>query len=345
VGWSPLDTWGRPAYIGAPLYAGYYDPGCWTFVGYNHFHSGNVHRYAVPIGTVGDDLHHATVVARAPRVDPQRIAESPQWRARAQQMVADDHAARMRPIQGSRLPDRRLSDIQNQLMRRPVASPISRRSDETLVAPSIEPRTTPSRSRRVFDDPRAGGPGIRRDVRPQTEDGVRELYQRMSRPHETRRQDAPSREMTSPHETPGYLPRQRVAPDVTRPAVPRNDPRVEVPREFPRMQQPRGPEAPSREHGYIPRQRESYLPRQPWRVAPDVTRPAVPRNDPRVEVPHEIPRMQQPRPAPEAPRVEMPGANRPQPRAQAPQPQAPRAQQGQAPRGRPQARPKHGDRH
>jgi hypothetical protein len=184
VGWAPLDYWGQPGWAGGPYYAGYYDPGCWTFVNYSHIHADNVHRYAVPIGTVRDDLRHATVVSRAPRVDPRRVAVSQEWRERAWRQVADDHAAHMSPIQADRHPDRRLADVQEHLMRRPLqASPSFHAGPEAAASPSIDRRMIVPRERRILEDPNAHA---RRETVPDAQDGVRDLYQRMSRPRETR---------------------------------------------------------------------------------------------------------------------------------------------------------------
>jgi FecR protein len=193
VGWAPLDFWGRPGWIGGPFVNGFYDPGCWTFVNYDHVNARDVHRYAVPIGTVHDDLHGATVVSRAPRVDPRRFAGTAEWRDRALRQASDDHAAQMRPIDTARRPDRRLSDLQDHLMKRPSAA---------TPAPSFDRRTAPPRARRILEDPRTDA---RREARPETQNDVRDLYQRMSRPRETRGQlvQAPT------YEIPSYRTRQQ----------------------------------------------------------------------------------------------------------------------------------------
>ena len=87
---------------------------------------------------------HATVVARAPRVDPRRIAGIAEWRDRALREVADDRSARMSPIQADRRPERKLSDVQNHLMRRSAqqAAPSERLRRDTAGAPSVDPRAT-----------------------------------------------------------------------------------------------------------------------------------------------------------------------------------------------------------
>jgi len=205
VGWAPLDYWGRPGWIGGPYYGGYYDPGCWTFVDYANINERYIPRHAVPIDRVRDDLRGATVVARGPRVDPRRIAESPEWRERARREVAGDRSAHMSPARTDRLPDRRLGDVQDQLRRRPApTAPVARapRNAPAAVtprdasgAPSSDRRTTAPKARRIMDDPRAGSPT---SIRPETRDDVRDLYQRMSRPRETHGQDATVPRSTSP---------------------------------------------------------------------------------------------------------------------------------------------------
>ncbi len=207
VGWAPLDYWGRPGWVGGPYYAGYYDPGCWTFVNYSHIHADNLRRYAVPIGTVRDDLRHATVVARAPRIDPRRIAVSEEWRARAWRQVAEDRAAHMSPIQSVGHPDRRLADVEEHMMRRPLQA-----------SPSFDRRTVAPRERRILEDPNAH---VRRETRPEAQDGVRDLYQRMSRPRETRATapaPRPEASQSRPHAEAPRMPAPRAqAPQQTQP--------------------------------------------------------------------------------------------------------------------------------
>jgi hypothetical protein len=272
VGWAPLDFWGRPGWIGGPLYDGYYDPGCWTFVNYSHIHDHNVGRVAVPIDTVRTDIRHATVVTRAPRVDPRRIAASPEWRDRAIRQVVSDRSARMSPIQVGRRPERTLSDVQTHLTRRPAqqTSPSERvRRDTIGSTPSVDPRAGTPRPRRIFEDPRAGA---RPSVRPETRDDVRDLYQRMSRPRETRGQDAtapridasPSRTQRidaprgSRQDDSRVAPR-REAPSAPRQEAPRAQPRREAPvaprQEAPRAQAPRA-QAPRPQAA--PRPKESH---------------------------------------------------------------------------------------
>jgi hypothetical protein len=288
VGWAPLDFWGGAAWIGGPLYAGYYDSHCWTFVNYDHFGSRNVHRYAVPIDSVRDDLRHATVVTRGPSIDPRRIARSPDWRSRALRQVADDRAAHMAPTLTDRRPERKLSDVQEQLMRRPYRPPQTDRGPRGAGAASIAPSMNAPHERRILEDPRAGAG---REVRPQTRDDVRELYQRMSRPRETREQAPPD---ASRHQDPRVQDR-RPSPDVSRhddgrrAEPPRPQPRVENPREQRRVETPR-PQAPREE-------RRAEAPR-----------PQPPRQQPRAEPPRSQPQPHQDR----APRPQGHGQERPQ---------------------------------
>jgi hypothetical protein len=245
VGWAPLDYWGRPGWIGGPYYAGYYDPGCWTFVGYNNIAARHIPRYAVPLDTVRSDLRNATVVARGPSVDPRRIAESPVWRERARREVAGDRSAHMNPSNADRVPERRLSDVQHQMLRRPAQSTaVTRAPRDIAIAPSVDRRTIVPKSRRILDDPRVGSPS---SVRPETRDDVRELYQRMSRPRETRGQEAATPRGTTPS-YPTQQSRAKTPPahspnaQTTTAQSPQVQPtRVQAPQaEPPRVQPPRG---------------------------------------------------------------------------------------------------------
>ena len=340
VGWAPLDCWGRPGWTGGSLYGGFYDSRSWTFVGYNRIHSRNVGRYAVPIDRIRDDLRHATVVARAPRVDPRRIAASQRARESALNEVVRDRAARMSPIQTDRRPERRLSEVQNHLMRRPQqASPVERARRSTIGAPGIEPRQMAPRPRRIFEDPRSGS---RPAVRPETRDDVRDLYQRMSRPRETRGQEAatPRADAPSYHAQP-----RRESPGASR----RDDPRVQPRRESPGASRRDDPRVqPRRENPGASRQEAPRF--QPRREAPSASRQEAPRFQPRREAPgasrQEAPRFQPRREAPSASRREAPRA---QPRVEAPRSQAPRERAPRTESPRPQASPrakeKHGDRH
>ena len=128
-GWAPLNYYGYPCYRYAGAYRyGYYDPDCWTFVGYGNAYATNVRRYAVPVNRVGTDLKTATVVTRAPHVPPSRLAVSADARARAVREVTADRAAAIRPNGNG---NRTMRDISNDVLRR---NP--RTGDRTAVAPA-----------------------------------------------------------------------------------------------------------------------------------------------------------------------------------------------------------------
>jgi hypothetical protein len=242
VGWAPLDYWGRPGWWGGPLYAGYYDPHCWTFVNYDHIGSRHLTRYAVPIDQVRNDHRGTTVVSRAPSVDPKRIARSAEWRDRALREVKGDRAAHMSPIATDRRPERRLQDVQGDLMRR---------TDRARPSATVEPRVTAPRQRRILEDPRRNDA---REARPQTRSDVRDLYERMSRPRETRerpapdvsRRDTPSVEPRKDHVQPRRSePRTQPRIDAPRQQAPRPQPRVDAPRQQAPRQQAQPRQAPS----------------------------------------------------------------------------------------------------
>jgi hypothetical protein len=244
VGWAPLDYWGLPGWGGGAYYAGYYDPGCWTFVGYNNIYARNIQRYAVPIGTVHDDLRQATVVSRPPRVDPRRIAQSPDARKSALHEVAADQAAHMRPTQADHRSERGFRDVQNQMMRRPQqATPTPRGKRSAIVAPGTDPRTVSPRARRIVEDPRVNPSAT---MRAETRNDVRNLYQRMSRPRETRGQDASAQRGSSPNnrteQSRAQSPRGQ-SPQAPRAQDPqRQSPRAQAPQaraQAPRAQAPR----------------------------------------------------------------------------------------------------------
>jgi len=276
IGWAPLDYWGRPAWLGGPYYGGYYDPGCWTFVNYGHFHDDHLRRYAVPIATVRPELGQNTVVSRPPRVDPKRIAQSPEWRDRALRQVSDDHAARMRPIQPDRRPTQRMSDVQDHLLRRaPQGQGRIAPSKDVSDRPSIDRRATSPRPRRILEDQRQA---VTPERRPETRDDVRDFYQRMSRPRETRAQDdvAPSRDHRAARiqelrETP--RPQRVDPPRAQAPSQPA--PRAQAPRQqAPQQQAPRAqPQQQQAPRAQSPRQQ---APRQqaPRQQAPKQKAPA-----------------------------------------------------------------------
>lgn len=300
VGWAPLDYWGRPGWSGGSLYNGYYDSHCWTFVNYNHFHNRNVNRYAVPIDRIHDDLRHATVVSRAPSVDPRRIARSPEWRDRALREVRGDRSAQMSPIATDQRPQRRLQDVQDQMVRRPSrGSQIVRNPRTAGPAASVDPRMSAPRQRRILEDPRGSGP---REARPQTRDDVRELYERMSRPRETREQQAPDvrrrDDRVQPRRENLRVEPRRQAPDMSRRPNPRRDDRVEPRRDSPNTQR------------LEPQQRPQQRPQPQPRA--DAPRQQAPRQAPRVQPERSQPQRAQPQ--------------RPQPQPQPQKERAPRSQ-------------------
>jgi hypothetical protein len=335
VGWAPLNYWGQPAYISGPSYYGYYDPGCWTFVGYGHLSSSNVRRYAVPAGQIGDDLRHATVVSRAPRVDPRRYSGPNNLRDRALRDIALDKPSHMRPIDRTATPTRSLSQMQSgrgpQIQRSAVdprrferpGNAMGRGNDRVrdqrrAVTPSSPYKGQP---RRILDDPRATERRQAGPQRPQPRNDVRDLYQRMSRPRETREPDADrqgSPRIDRPQEQrQAQRPQPRVYDDPRRQPQ-RLQPRVyDDPRRQPQRSQPRVYDMP-RQQRTEPRH---DAPRQPQRSQPRAyDTPRQQRPEPRYDAPRQ-PQRSQPR-AYDAPR--------PQPQRQAP----PRMQQG--PRPQPQ---------
>ena len=351
LGWAPLDFWGRPCWTGGHYYSGYYDPSCWTFVNYSNIHVTNVRRYAVPIGTVGNDLRRATVVARPPRIDPRRIAQSKDWRDRALRQVSEDRRARLAPIDATHRPERRLRDVQDRLYER---SAQARRGTDRIPAPQDRQRTTPlpgtprtrlpqarspqgsivtpgvggqrgpgaGRPRRILDDPRVQSRPAPRDDQGaarrgnDTRDDVRQLYQRMSRPRETRGQDAAPQRRDDSLVTPRRdAPQQRSQADVPRTRQP------EWRRDAPQQSRPQA-QAPS--------------PRQPeWRRdAPADRAPSyqAPRGERRIE-PRQAPGRIEPRGNPQQPRMQA------APQRQAPQPR------GNGGNGSGQAKPRGHDKH
>jgi hypothetical protein len=148
VGWAPLDYWGRPAYVRV-THHGYYDPQAWVFVDYSHVGHRDYQRYAVNVGVVGDELRHATVVARTPRVPPTRLAQSPESREFARRMARADHASWMRPVDRESRPDTGMRDVERRMADRHGASFASRGRSSTANAssrPTSRDITTTSRN-------------------------------------------------------------------------------------------------------------------------------------------------------------------------------------------------------
>ena len=288
VGWSPLDYWGRPGWGGGAYYHGYYDPGCWTFVNYNNIYASNVHRYAVPVGTIGDDLRHANVVSRPPRVDPRRIATSREVRQKAYLEAGADRSAHMRPIDRNQVPTRTLADVQTHLSQRGPTRTITQRGvrAQDRQTPEIGKRQFQAapgnrqsqweRPRRILEDPRAHEQAGR------SQDGVRDLYQRMSRPRETRPQGTVEQPRSNPGQARKATPQrvdQRPYRGPERQAAPQRQPqRVEPQRSY------RGPE------------RQAAPQRQPQRVEPQRSAPQRP--TPRMEAPRPQGGSRQAAPAP-----------------------------------------------
>jgi len=170
-GWAPLNYWGYPCYRYGGYRYGYYDPDCWTFVGYGNAYATNVRRYAVPVNRLGDDLRTAHVVTRAPRVPPSRLAVSADARARAIRDVTGDRAAAIRPNGNG---NRTLNDISRDVLRR---NP--RTGERTAVAPPErfprralqDDRVSPGRQGgRTIERPQAQPRGNERTIeRPQTQ--------------------------------------------------------------------------------------------------------------------------------------------------------------------------------
>jgi hypothetical protein len=135
VGWSPIDFWGRPCLV-REVYYGYYDPHAWTFVDYAYVGHRNYHRHAVRVDSIGPEIRHARVVARAPRVSPTRLASSREERARAMRLAEDDRAARMRPYDRN---SRSLATL-NEVERRIRGKEAVRRSDDRARAAAASRR-------------------------------------------------------------------------------------------------------------------------------------------------------------------------------------------------------------
>jgi len=152
VGWSPLDYWDYPAYRSVRHY-GFYDPFCWTFVSFHHFHNHGFHHrgyrhYSAPWGHVRDDARRAAVVTRPPRIPPKQVASSPGTRTRAVRDVSDDPSARVLPRNAARTRDgstgRSFAAGESRALRREAA-----RAPDVAnpPAPSGRARTVPASAR------------------------------------------------------------------------------------------------------------------------------------------------------------------------------------------------------
>jgi hypothetical protein len=117
VGWAPLGYWNRPVWYNS-LYYDYYDPYCWTFVGYNHFYHHNYRRYAVPWNQVHSQVQRYAVVTRPPRVSPRQLANSDEYRRRAYREARDNDRGRIRPVLRESRPESTVRDLERGLHRR-----------------------------------------------------------------------------------------------------------------------------------------------------------------------------------------------------------------------------------
>jgi hypothetical protein len=305
VGWAPLDYWGRPCWQGGSRYHGTYDPGSWTFVHSSDIASGNVRRYAVPITRVGGELDRATVVARAPRVAPRDLARSAESRDRAVREAVQDRAARMRLTTSDRVPVTKFTDVQERLARRTSSQATTPRvghdgrgmAPRPAPRPGDDPRSRPSAPRgqarstgapapgrvdsslsrpapyprRIVTDPRPPVGGT--EPRPDARGNVRDFYDRMSRPRETRGADSG----------------RGAVPDAPATRAPAAEPRRQGAPQ--RQDAPQPPGASRQEPRYQPAQPRSAQPR---------SAPARPPSSPRA-APQQAPRAPAPAPRP-APR-------------------------------------------
>jgi hypothetical protein len=356
VGWAPLDFWGRPAFVGS-LWHDYYDPDCWTFVGFNHFGGRDYRRWAVPIDRLGPDLHRMAVVTRPPRFSPRGLATDSSLRERAAREAMQDRAAHVRPVVRDRVPGTKFRSVEDRLIERgrqrarPGGGPVGtrpvtpglRRPGGLSEAPrpgSPTDRSTArgSRSPAYGDEPggrrsrAAAGPPAGRERTQSNAAPEPERWQR-SRSQSAGEQSAPGareseRSRRGPDEGNGYA--RRIL----------KDPLVDERARQPRPQADR----PSADRDTRDRVRDMYQ------------HLARPRETDRREAPRDVrPSAPSPRYEPRAPRVERrgsPPASPPprveRPRSQpAPRAERPRSQPAPAPRGGQEtghARPKEKDR-
>jgi hypothetical protein len=140
VGWSPLGYWNDPIYYGSYSY-GYYDPNCWVFVNYNHFHHYYPH-HAVPVSAIGPGLSHHAVVTRPPRVSPRQLSADTASRSTAYTTARNNTAARVKPLAtGTTRPARNFRQVESTLVQR------GRTAGNTTAATVRTPSTTTSRPR------------------------------------------------------------------------------------------------------------------------------------------------------------------------------------------------------
>ena len=184
IGWAPLGYWNQPVYYHTPYY-GYYDPACWTFVSYSHFHHHTpCSAYAVPYGDV--DVRNHVVAARAPNASPDRLARSSEARVQAVREARATSAGRVQSIERGVRPTQTMRDVE------------SRRVANRGTSPASAGRATASRFPRQLTGAgdRANGLAAGRALRPsarsdrqvtgEADRRVRDLYQRMASPRTTR---------------------------------------------------------------------------------------------------------------------------------------------------------------
>jgi hypothetical protein len=150
VGWCPLDFWGRPAYVNSVVY-GYYDPGCWTFVDYDHLAVYNAGRYAVPFDHVGAALPAHAVVTRPPKIAPRQLVASANARRAAVGEALGDRPARMRPVSKAVTPERPFREFETRFKQT--------RRDVRPGVPSGSAPQRPGVPRPVAPKPSAGSVG------------------------------------------------------------------------------------------------------------------------------------------------------------------------------------------
>jgi hypothetical protein len=176
IGWSPLNYWNYPCYVGSPYY-GYYDHHAWTFVHHkhiNHYHS----RHAVSPHEIGDGLRDNIAVTRPPAVSPRELADSRTARQRAVHQARADRSARIRPVEerGVR-PSRTMAQLEERMSGRTGAAtrPTGARGSSRVTADApraasgarrVPARTTDSRDPAVDRTGASGSRGRSSATRP-----------------------------------------------------------------------------------------------------------------------------------------------------------------------------------
>ncbi len=145
IGWAPLGYWGySPAYYHNTLYHGYYDPGCWSFVRYDHFVVHDYSRYYVSVDHIHTHLGGNAVVTRPPRVAPHAIVTDAVVRERAWRDLTKPNATatRIPPIRRDAKPERRFVDVEDRVVR---SGAIRKAADVRRVARTGEAIERPGR--------------------------------------------------------------------------------------------------------------------------------------------------------------------------------------------------------